>query len=246
MKTNRMYHEFAHLWCLFSHPSHYKKEASFWKESLQKRLGSDKKHKLLELGVGGGNNLSHLTPYFDATAVDISPSMLDNSKKLNPSVRHLVGDMRTFEIDEIFDAVIIHDAISYMTTLRDLSKTFGVAWKHLRPGGVFMTSPDYVTETFVDCDIGKHRSENEEITLCYSEFFHKIKDSMYEYLFTYYIKNKKSGRLSIEHDRHYCGLFSKASWIDALKSVGFSVELDEYPVHDDCRQSWLFVGVKPS
>jgi len=240
-----MYHEFAHLWCLISRPSHYEHEASFWKKSLHKRLGGDKKHKLLELGVGGGNNLSHLTPFFDATAVDISPSMLENSKKLNPTVRHLVGDMRSFEIDEMFDAVIVHDAISYMTTLEDLKKTFRVAWKHLRPGGVFVTSPDYVSETFIDCDIEKHRSENEETILCYSEFFHKIKESMYEYLFVYYIKNKKKGGLSLEQDRHYCGLFPKASWVKTLEDVGFRAELDEYPVHDNNRQSWLFVGVKP-
>ncbi len=58
MTTNRMYNEFAHLWPLISDPKEYAVEASFWRDALRAELGPGR-HEILELGVGGGNNLSH-------------------------------------------------------------------------------------------------------------------------------------------------------------------------------------------
>jgi hypothetical protein len=40
-----------------------------WGEALQAKLGLER-HEVLELGIGEGNNLSHLTNDFQATAVD--------------------------------------------------------------------------------------------------------------------------------------------------------------------------------
>ena len=80
-----MYDEFAHLWPLIGPPEDYAAEASYWREALRAMLGPGR-HEVLELGVGGGSNLSHLTEDFQATAVDISEKMLANSIKLNPDV----------------------------------------------------------------------------------------------------------------------------------------------------------------
>ena len=99
MKQNRMYEEFAHLWTLISAPEEYAGEAACWRETLREKLGSGR-HEIMELGVGGGNNLSHPTGDFQATAVDISEKMLANSMRLNPGVEHHVGDMRSFRLDK--------------------------------------------------------------------------------------------------------------------------------------------------
>ena len=102
---------------------------------LRKHLGPGR-HRLLELGVGGGHNLSHLTSEFDAAAVDLSPQMLELSRRLNPTVEHHLGDMRTVRLPgQVFDAVLIHDAICYMQTEDDLRAAFATARVHLRPGG---------------------------------------------------------------------------------------------------------------
>lgn len=63
---NRMYDEFAHLWSLISAPEDYANEAGYWRAILRAQLGPGR-HEILELGVGGGNNLSHLTSGFKAT-----------------------------------------------------------------------------------------------------------------------------------------------------------------------------------
>ena len=120
MQNILLYNELAYLWPAISPPEDYTEEAVHWRKAIRAKLGEGR-HRLLELGVGGGHNLSHLTAEFDAAAVDISPKMLELSQHLNPTVEHHLGDMRTFRLPgQVFDAVLIHDAISYMLTEDDL------------------------------------------------------------------------------------------------------------------------------
>ena len=63
--------------------------------------------------------LHQLVGEFDAAAVDLSEAMLARSRRLNPGDSHHVGHMRTVRLGETFDAVLVHDAISYMTSEAD-------------------------------------------------------------------------------------------------------------------------------
>lgn len=91
---------------------------------------------MLELGLGGGNNASHLKKHFQMTLFDFSPGMLNVSKVLKPECEHIRGDMRTIRLEREFDAVFIHDAISYMLTEADLLQAIETAYVHCKPGGV--------------------------------------------------------------------------------------------------------------
>ena len=241
---NRLYDELAYLWPLVSKPENYAEEASYWRNALLDKLGKGK-HHILELGVGGGNNLSHLTPYFKATAVDLSESMLKNCKKQNPDVDVHIGDMRSIRLNKKFDAVIIHDAISYFLNENDMFATFKTASEHLGSGGIFVTSPDYLRETFTDNTVHYHETKSDGTTaLTFIEYSHDPDpyDTMTEIILVYFIK--KNGQTKVELDRHLTGLFPKATWINLIQKAGFIVEEKEYPVHDDNRQSWLFVCTK--
>jgi len=133
----RLYHELSYLWPIISPPHEYAGEAAHWRRILKDKLGQAKhniKHRILELGAGGGHNLSHLTKDFQATAVDISPQMLSLSRRLNPDVQHHLGDMRTVRLGQSFDAVLVHDAIGHMLTEADIKATFATAKDHLKPG----------------------------------------------------------------------------------------------------------------
>ena len=79
----RLYVEFASWWPLLSAPEDYAEEAEFF-FNLFMREASFHPEIILELGSGGGNNASHLKHYFEMTLVDLSPAMLDVSKRLNP------------------------------------------------------------------------------------------------------------------------------------------------------------------
>ena len=130
----------AYLWPIISPPEEYGSEAIYFRDVILEELGPGR-HRLLELGVGGGHNLSHLTVDFDCTAVDLSPDMLALSERLNPGVPHLEGDMRSIRLEKIFDAVLIHDASSYILFEEDLKDTFTTAAVHLRPVYFTNTKP---------------------------------------------------------------------------------------------------------
>ena len=120
---NRLYGDLAWLWPIMSPPEEYADEAGYWLRALRSRLPSGRR-RVLELGTGGGHFLHQLTGEYDATAVDLSEAMLAHSRRLNPGVAHHVGDMRSVRLGETFDAVLIHDAIDYMTTEDELRAAF--------------------------------------------------------------------------------------------------------------------------
>ena len=46
-------------------------------------------------------------------------------------------------IEDPDDAVLLHDAVSYMLSAEDLAAAFATAAAHLAPGGVFVVAPDW-------------------------------------------------------------------------------------------------------
>ena len=218
-----MYGEFAHLWQQISAPQDYAEEAAELREVMFDLLqGGPEPYrpKVLEMGVGGGNSLSHLTDFVDAVATDVSPSMLEISRQLNPSAEHVIGDMRTMRLDRMFDAVIVLDAISYMLTLDDLRQTFATARAHLESGGVFIAGPDWLEGITVvpnlSCKLGSADD------LSYAEYVHDpdTSDTQIELIFDFYLP-QPDGSVRVEEDRHQHGIFPLETWLLTLREAGF-------------------------
>lgn len=243
MKQNRLYDEFAYLYPLISSPEAYAREARVWKDVLREKLGPGR-HRLVEMGVGGGYNLSHFTFEYDCTAVDLSEKMLANSRKLNPGVPHIVGDMRTVRLGKKFDAVLIHDAICYMLTEDDLRATFTTAAAHLDSGGLFICAPDYFKETFVDGVVRHNTLSDGNVKLTHLEFEYDADpdDTVNELVLFYLIR--EGGKLHIEQDFHTLGLFPIQTWLNLLSEAGFEAEKRAYNIHDDRREAYLLVSMK--
>ena len=241
-ELNRMYDEFAHLWPLISTRQDYENEAQLWRDALRDKLGPGR-HEILELGVGGGHNLSYLTEDFQATAVDVSEKMLLNSVALNPSVEHHVGDMRSIRLAKSFRAVLIHDAIGYMLTEDDLRSTFATARAHLERGGVLVVAPDDFRETFSGPRVthGTNSDGNTQLTQIEYQYDPDPEDTVIESRMFFLIL--EGDKLRVEQDRHILGLFSLQTWLDLMQESGFAVEKYPYDVHDDGRKTYLLVGV---
>jgi SAM-dependent methyltransferase len=241
IQFGRLYSELAWLMPLLTPPGEYAEEAQHWRTILCERLGPGR-HRLLELGVGGGHNLSHLTAGFDAVAVDLSPAMLDLCRQLNPAVELHCGDMRAIRLERQFDAVLIHDAISYMTSEDDLRAAFDTAAAHLRPGGVFITSPDYIADE-MRLPRTESRTHAEGATeLTYFEFTYDPdpEDTCIETLMTYLIRTPDG--LRIEHDRHLTGLFPRAAWLRLMAQAGFAVERRVFDLQSSGQPYELLIG----
>lgn len=241
----RLYREFAHLWPLMSPPEDYAAEAVFWHTVLGERLGPGR-HSLLELGVGGGHLLSHLAGDFDATAVDLSPAMLDQCRQRLPNVDLHLGDMRTVRLGRTFDAVVIHDAISHMLTEADLLAAFQTAAAHLKPGGIFVTAADRYREQFTspETETATHSDGHTTFTYFQYDWLPDPDRTVVEVLLTYVIQTPAD--LRIEHDRMQVGLFPRTIWLRLLTEAGFSVEPRSFSLPGWPRPYELLAGIRRS
>ena len=263
---NRMYDDFAHLWPLISHHSDYEMEAKHWRNALASELGKGRL-RILELGVGGGNNLHHILypdcdgqtsaapacngshmlnshPKHDAVVVDLSTKMLANCKMLNPSVRQHIADMQTVRLYERFDAILIHDAVCYLISEDDIKATLATARAHLRDGGVLIMAPDWFTETYpgTQLNAGIRRDITPEFASIEYDHDPDPSDSTLESVFIYIIKND-DGSVRVEEDRHITGIFSIRTWLNLIEQAGFRAKRLSYPVHEDGRDGFLLLGV---
>ncbi len=121
-----MYAQLAEWWPLLSPPEDYADEADFIRDLLAVR-GCAPGGTILELGCGGGHLASHLRQHYTLTLSDLSPAMLAQSHRLNPTCEHVEGDMRTLRLGREFDAVLVHDAANYLLTVEDLRAAVATA-----------------------------------------------------------------------------------------------------------------------
>jgi len=221
-KSNRLYKDLAWLWPLWEDVEVYRKESEQIAK-LIKKYAKTKVRTLLDIGCGGGKNAFHLKRHFVVTGIDISRSMLSNAKKLNPESEFLAADMRRFDLKREFDSIFINDANIYMTTKRDLLKTFKMAYCHLKPGGVTVVHPEQTRETFKQnqTHIWRSKRGDMDITFVENNYDPDRRDNTFESTFVYLIRKK--GKLKIEHDFHLCGLFKLDVWRKFLKQAGFKV-----------------------
>jgi SAM-dependent methyltransferase len=179
---------------------------------------------ILELGSGGGNNASHLKRRFMCTLTDLSPEMLALSSSLNPESEHIQGDMRTLRLGRTFDAVLVHDAVMYLTAEADLRAAIETAAVHLRPGGVVMFLPDATLESYVPgTDHGGHDGE-EGRCLRYLEWAHALEPGETTAEVDYIVVMREPGRPArVAQDPHTVGLFPESTWRKLIASAGLEI-----------------------
>jgi len=216
----KLYDELAEWWPLFSAPADYEEEAAFFARVLTD-ASTPAPRTVLELGSGGGNNAFHLKSKFEMTLVDLSPQMLAVSRALNPECEHREGDMRTLNLGRAFDAVFVHDAIMYMTSVADLDAAIRTAYQHCRAGGVALFVPDCVKENFVaKTRHGGHDGDGRSLRYLEWTFDPDPADTTYRTDFAIVLRDRR-GDTRIVHDSHIEGLFPRAEWMRLLREAGF-------------------------
>jgi SAM-dependent methyltransferase len=241
----KLYTDLALWWPLFSAPEDYAAEAAEYR-ALLTGAADGPVREVLELGSGGGNNASHLTRWFAMTLVDRSPGMLGVSRRLNPGAEHVEGDMRTVRLGRTFDAVFVHDAVTYLTTIEDLARAIRTAFEHCRPGGSTLFCPDWVRETFEPgTDHGGHDGDDGR-GVRYVEWRWDPDPADDTYLMDFgYVFRDRDGSLAVEADRHVCGLFAERAWLDGLRDAGFE-NVRAHRAHlGEPAGSLVFLGRRP-
>ncbi len=244
MGVVRLYSELAPWFHLLTHPSDYEEEADFITRILDATFGGTAT-TLLELGSGGGNNASHLKSRFECTLTDLSAEMLELSRSINPECEHLVGDMRTLRLDRHFDAVLVHDAVMYMTTEDDLRAAIATTEAHLRPGGVAIFTPDATREQFTPTTShGGHDGEDGR-SLRYLQWLTDPTpdDTTYDADIVLVLREPDTP-LRVEHDHFVRGLFPGSTWHRLIQEAG--LELVDPVVEDPfAGEHAVFVARRP-
>jgi len=241
----RLYSELAPWFHLLTHPKDYIEEADFIARVLD-AVAAGEVRTVLELGSGGGNNASHLKGRFDLTLTDVSEEMFELSRSLNPGCEHVQGDMRTLRLGREFDAVLAHDAVSYMTSEDDLRAAIETAAAHLRPGGAALFLPDATREIFREgVETGGHDGDDGH-SLRYLHWTRDDdpEDDTYQVDFVVLVREPGQPTRAV-HELHVEGLFSEDGWRRLLVEAG--LEPVEHGVDDPhAGERAVFAARKPA
>jgi SAM-dependent methyltransferase len=245
----RLYRDLADWWPLISPVEEYAEEAAWLTTVLDSAPTAVR--QALDLGSGGGHLAVHLKGRFALTLVDRSGEMLAVSRALNPECTHRQGDMRTIRLGRAFDAVLVHDAVDYMTSEADLRRVIETAFAHCRPGGIALFVPDHVAETF-----RAHRGQgggDDDASGRQARFRERTWDPdpadtwvQAEYEF---VLQEADGTVEVVQEAHRLGLFGRDTWLRLLAEAGFEASADfeaAAPGPDGDEPHNLFTGRRPA
>ena len=219
----RLYRDLAEWWPLISPPQEYAAEAAYLATVLSS--ADIPVREVLDLGSGGGHVAVHLKRRLTLTLVDLSQEMLSVSGRLNPDCAHVQGDMRTIRLGRMFDAVVVHDSVDYITRSTDLRQVIETAFAHCRPGGIAVFVPDYIADTFEPVT---GRGGSSDTTGKKASFRERTWDpdpaddwiqSEYEF-----VLRAADGTVQVVQETHRLGAFSRATWVGLLAAAGFDPE----------------------
>jgi hypothetical protein len=236
----RFYEELSDWWPLFSPPVHYGEEVEDFLRRLAP-LPPPRTATLLELGSGGGSFASHLTDQFKLTLTDLSEGMLAQSRLVNPGAEHIAGDMRTLRLGREFDYVLVHDAVCYMTELKDLQAAIATAAIHCKRGGTVIVLPDYLKETFEPGTDhgGEDGTDGRGFRYLEWRWDPDTEDTTYFVDYAFLLR-EANGDVRSVFERHVEGLFPRATWLQVFEAAGLSATSD--------RDEWgrdIFLAAKP-
>jgi SAM-dependent methyltransferase len=216
----KLYRELASWYPLLTPVADYAEEAAFYRRLFEAHCRRPPR-TLLDLGCGGGHNAAHLKTAFACTLVDRAPAMLGLSRRLNPECEHVLGDMRSVRLGRVFDCVLAHDAVSYMSSRADLAGAIATAFEHTAPGGVALLQPDFVAETFAPgTETGGSDAGGRGMRYLEWRWIPEAGDETYRTDFACLLRDQ-GGAVEVIHDRHVMGLFPRALWLELIAAAGF-------------------------
>lgn len=236
----KLYKELSDWWPLMSPHTEYEEEASLYLDIIRRHHPGVR--KAVEFGAGGGSNAFYLKQHFPMTLTDLSPDMLDVSRRLNPDCPHVLGDMRTIDAGTEFDLVFIHDAITYFTEKADLLAVMENAKRHLNKEGILFIMTDQFEETFQPAAIhGGIDKEGRGMRYLEWTFDSDPGDHVTETEYLYIMKDEK-GEITREHDSARSGLFSMPEWEALLAEAEFGAEFERIAYSEEPGTYFAIVG----
>ncbi len=225
----KLYSSLAYLWHVFSPPEDYAEEAETFHRRFQ-RHGIPDGASMLHLGSGGGSLDYNLKTWYRVVGVDLSPEMINQAKQINPELEYVHGDIRDIRLGRSFDAVVVHDAIAYMTSPAELHAVYGTAAAHLRSGGMMLAAPEELRERLKQRRATVTTRESGGLVLNVMESCFDLIPDDHEFEVVLVFLIRRGEELKVEVDRHRNGVFTLEEFLAAVRNAGFAVEAEKWEV----------------
>lgn len=169
---------------------------------------------LLELGCGTGRHAAMLAAgRWLVYGLDLSNEMLLGAEarknalpsELSQRLRFLQGDVRKFEVQKQYDAVIsLFHVVSYQASNLDVVEMFKRVSEHLKPGGVFVFDYWYGPTVLTDkpvVRVKRMRSEDLKVTRIAEPVIYPS-NSVVDVNYEIHIQEKPEQNTQILHETH--------------------------------------------
>ena len=241
----QVFQRYSEYYDLLYRDKDYEAEADYVARTL--RSVSSDVRQLLEFGSGTGRHGRLLAERgFHVFGIERSASMVAVARRTAPSSSHIsgsfdckVGDIKTVELDRVFDAVIcLFHVVSYQTSNLDLVATFDNAARHLIVGGIFLFDVWHGPAVLKEGpSVRVKRMENENIRLSRTaEPELDVNARIVTVNYTVLAESKVDGRLTTFRENHRMRYLFPSEVEFLANQTGFHVEQSEE----------FFTGVAPS
>lgn len=124
----------------------YRSEAAEVRAQIELR-GIAYESTLLDVACGTGEHLRFLEPFYEATGLDASSTMLDVARRKLPEVTFHQDDMSRFSLESSFDVITcLFSAIGYLPDEETVAAAIARMADHLRPCGIILIEPGLTPE----------------------------------------------------------------------------------------------------
>ena len=105
---------------------------------------------ILDVGCGTGRELTELSKrYLDCVGVDVTPSMVEYARRMNPDLEISVGDMRSVRLNRTFDAIYaLGGSINFAVSNEELEQTIRTYAAHAHEGTLLLLQPLNASDFF--------------------------------------------------------------------------------------------------
>ncbi len=229
VNSMEVFQDYAYYYNAFYQDKDYTAEAKQVDELL-KKYGENVKN-IINYGCGTGRHDIELAKIgYCCTGIDMSRLMIDiakeNSQNEKMPIHFEVGDIRNYEPEKKYDAVIsLFHVISYQNENKDILDAFCSARKALDGGGIFLFDVWYGPGVLSDkpevrvkeVQDDKHRLVRIARPVMYDE--KNVVDVCYEVL----VINKKSNETKMINETHHMRYFFRPELEFYLKNAGFEL-----------------------
>ncbi len=240
-----LYNQYQWVWDMIGTVEDYEKLARYIAGQIRK-YERIKTKTVLHLGCGSGCIDHHLKGQFTITGVDLSEKMLESARLKNPECEYMKGDMRDFQTEGVFDAVIIPESINYILSKEHIGNVFKNAKTLLKKDGLLLVIVGYDPENFPQdrTTVERVTDKNKAIELTFIENNYTAYPQSNSFEATFVFLIRIQGKLEIETDIHSLGLFEKETFADEMTKAGFKAGFieDQYLEEIEQKGAYLLVG----